>query len=59
MGDENSISGKLSCVVFQLSLGEKIHEVDVVAKFLQATPTKYDSFTSSLEKFGDIDSMPL
>ncbi|XP_078446578.1 uncharacterized protein LOC144715516 [Wolffia australiana] len=52
MGEDELVSdfaGKLSKVVTQLrTMGEKL-EGDVVAKLLQATPTKFDSIISSIE----------
>ena len=57
MGD---FAGKLSKVATQLrSLREKIDDGVLVAKLLRAAPRKFDAITSSIEKFGDIDSMSL
>ncbi|CAA7409800.1 unnamed protein product [Spirodela intermedia] len=55
----SDFSGKLSRVVTQIrNLKEKIEESIVVAKLLREIPAKFDSITTSLEQFGDIDSMP-
>ena len=52
--------GKLSKVSSQLrSLGEKIDDGVLVSKLLRAAPEKFDAITSSIEKFGDMDSMSL
>ena len=63
MGEEESVAnfaGKLSKVVTQLrSLGEKIDNGVLVAKLLRAATTMFDAITSSIEKFGDMDSMSL
>ena len=63
MGEEESVAdfaGKLSKVATQLrSLGEKIDDGVLVAKLLRAAPAKFDAITSSIEQFGDMDSMSL
>ena len=63
MGEEESVAdfaGKLSKVATQLrSLGEKIDDGVLVAKLLRSAPAKFDAITSSIEKFGDMDSMSL
>ena len=63
MGEEESVSdfaGKLSKVATQLrSLMEKIDDGVLVAKLLRATHGKFDTITSSIEQFGDMDSMSL
>ena len=41
------------------SLGEKIAEGIIVSKLLRAKPKKYDPVTSSMEQFGDLDTMTL
>ena len=52
--------GKISQVATQLrSLGEKIDDGVLVAKLLRAAPEKFDAITSSIEQFGDMDSMSL
>ena len=37
----------------------KIVEGIIVSKLLRATPAKYDRITSSMKKFGDLDTMTL
>ena len=63
IGEEESVAdfaGNLSKVATQLrSLGEKIDDGVLVAKLLRAAPEKFDAITSSIEKFGDMDSMSL
>ena len=63
MGEEELVAdfaGKLSKVATQLrSLGEKIDDGVLVAKLLRATPAKFDAITSSIEQFGDTNSMSL
>ena len=63
MGEEESVAdfpGKLSKVATQLrSLGEKIDDGVLVAKLLRAAPANFDAITSSIEQFGDMDSMSL
>ena len=46
-------------VAHMRSLGEKIAEGIIVSKLLRATPVKYDPITSSMEQFGDLDTMTL
>ncbi|XP_078444223.1 uncharacterized protein LOC144713503 [Wolffia australiana] len=63
MGEDELVCGfarKLSKVVTQLrTMGEKLEEGDVVAKLLRATLAKFDSITSSIEQFGEMESMTL
>ena len=63
MREEESIADfatKLTRLVAHIrSLGEKIAEGIIVSKLLRATPEKYDPITSSMEQFGDLDSMTL
>ena len=63
MGEEESvadIAGKLSKAASQLrSLEEKIDDGVLVAKLLRAAPENFDAITSSIEQFGDMDSMSL
>ena len=63
IGEEESVAdfaGKLYKVATQLrSLGEKIHDGVLVSKILRAAPEKFDAITSSIKKFGDMDSMSL
>ena len=63
MGEEESVAdfaGKLSKVATQpRRLGEKIDDGVLVAKLLRAAPGKFDAITSSIEKFGDMESMSL
>ena len=63
MGEEESVvdfAGKLPKVATQLrSLREKIDDGVLVAIILRIVPAKFDTFTSSIEKFGDMDSMSL
>ena len=63
MGEEESVAdfaGKLSKVATQLrSLGGKIDDGVLAAKLLRAAPAKFDVITSSIEKFGNMDSMSL
>ena len=40
-------------------LDEKIAEGIIVSKLLRATLVKYDPITSSMEQFGDLDTMTL
>ena len=51
---------KLTILVAHMrSLGEKIAKGIIVSKLLCATPEKFDPITSSMEQFGDIDTMTL
>ncbi|XP_078435019.1 uncharacterized protein LOC144706015 [Wolffia australiana] len=63
MGEDelaSDFAGKLSKVFTQLrTMGEKLEERDVVAKLLRATLAKFDSITSSIEQFGEMESMTL
>ena len=63
MWEEKSISdfaAKFTRLVAHMrSLGEKIFEDIIVSKLLRATPVKYDPITSSMEQFGDLDTMTL
>ena len=63
MGEEESVvsfSGKFFKVATQLrSLREKINNGVFVVKLLWAAPVKFDTLTSSIEKFSDMDSMSL
>ena len=63
MQEEESVAdfaAKLTrLVVHMRSLGEKIAEGIIVSKLLRATPAKYDPITSSMEKFGDLDTINL
>ena len=63
MREEDSIAdftAKLTRLVAHMwSLGEKIAEGIIVSKLLRATPAKYDPITSSMEQFGDLDTMTL
>ena len=46
-------------VAHMQSLGENIAEGIIVSKLLRATPMKYDPITSSMEQFGDLDTITL
>ncbi|XP_078436630.1 uncharacterized protein LOC144707399 [Wolffia australiana] len=63
MGEDELVSdfaGKLSKVIAQRrTMGEKLEEGDVVAKLLRVTLAKFDSITSSIEQFGEMESMTL
>ena len=63
MREEDSVAdfaAKLTRLVAHMwSLGEKIAEGIIVSKLLCATPAKYDPITSSMEQFGDLDTMTL
>ena len=63
MGEEESVVdfvGNLSKVATHIrSLEEKIDDGVLVAKLLTAAPTKFDTITSSIEQFGDMDSISL
>lgn len=51
---------KFSRIVTQKrNLGEKIFECDVVSKLLHLVSSKFDSITSSIEQFQDLDSLTL
>ena len=46
-------------VAHMQGLGDNIAECIIVSKLLCVTPPKYDPITSSMEKFGDLDTMTL
>ena len=53
-------SAKLTRLVAHMrSLGEKIVEGIIVCKLLRVTPEKYNPIMSSMEQFGDLDTMTL
>ena len=55
-----NFAAKLTRLVANMrSLGEKIAEGIIVSKLLRATPAKYDPIMSSIEQFGDLDTMTL
>ena len=59
--EEDSITdftAKLTRLVAHMrNLGEKIAEGIIVSKLLHETPAKYDPITSSMEQFGDLDTI--
>ena len=63
MREEESVAyfaAKLTKLVAHMrSLGEKIDEGTIVSKLLRATPAKYDPIKSSMEQFGDLDTITL
>ena len=63
MREEDSVAdfaAKLTRLVAHMrSLGEKIAEGIIVSKLLRVTPVKYYPITSSMEQFGDLDTMTL
>ncbi|XP_078435013.1 uncharacterized protein LOC144706003 [Wolffia australiana] len=63
ISDDETVSdfaGKLSEIVTEMgSLGEFTKEKVVVAKFLRATPAKFDAITTAIKQFSDIDTMTL
>ena len=52
--------GKLSRIVVKMrGLGVKIADSEVAAKLLQSVAGKFDSITSSIEQFQDVDNLTL
>ena len=52
--------GKLSRIVVEMrGLGEKIADSEVAAKLLRSVAGKFESITSSIEQFQDIDNLTL
>ena len=52
--------GKLSRIVVEMrGLGEKIADSEVAAKLLRSVAGKFDSITSSIEQFQDVDNLTL
>ena len=52
------IKGSLAVIELR-SLGEKISDVDVCANLLRSVLGKFDSITSSMEQFEDLDATNL
>ena len=52
--------GKLSRIVVEMrGLGEKIPDSEVAAKILRSVAEQFDSITSSIEQFQDVDNLTL
>ena len=56
----SEFTDKFSRIVFELrQFGERIDDTKAVKKLLRSTPSRYDSLTLSLKKFGDLDTKAL